>query len=227
MAHLLFVDDEQDFSAMTAEYLEEKGFKVSLVHNAVDGLSTFQSHPFDCCIFDVRMPFKDGFSLAKDVRALDDHIPIIFLTSQKQREDRIKGLALGADDYITKPFSMEELYLRIKVILKRVSHQVQPVPGISRIGAFQFDANTRELKYEEEITRLSEIEAQLLQLFYDHKNSIVKRDFALSRIWKDEEHLKGGSLNVYVSKLRSYLKRDANIEILNSHGEGYKMIIRE
>ena len=114
MAHILFVDDEEDFSAMTAEYLEEKGFDVMLVHNAVDGLSTFQSTSFDCCIFDVRMPFKDGFSLAADVRSQDERIPIIFLTSQKQKEDRIKGLMIGADDYITKPFSMEELYLRIK-----------------------------------------------------------------------------------------------------------------
>ena len=140
MAHILFVDDEEDFSAMTAEYLQEKGFDVMLVHNAVDGLSTFQSKSFDCCIFDVRMPFKDGFSLAADVRAQDDRIPIIFLTSQKQKEDRIRGLTIGADDYITKPFSMEELYLRIKAILKRVGYQAQKAPGLTKIGEFLFDS---------------------------------------------------------------------------------------
>ena len=117
--YILFVDDEQQLSAMTVEYLEAKGFKVTLKHSADDGLAAFKSNQFDCCIFDIKMPIKDGFSLAEEVRELDENIPVIFLTGQTQKEDRIKGLTIGADDYITKPFSMEELFLRVKAILKR------------------------------------------------------------------------------------------------------------
>ena len=226
MPHILFVDDEQQFSTMTAEYLEAKGFEVTLKHNADDGLSAFKTNHFDCCIFDVKMPMKDGFSLAEDVKALDENIPIIFLTGQNQKEDRIKGLTIGADDYITKPFSMEELFLRIKAILKRVTKQEKQLPDHFEIGKYTFDATARELKLEGKITKLSAIESKLLQLFCENKNSLLQRDFALNRIWQDEDHLKGRSLNVYVSKLRSFLKDDQNIEILNVHGEGYRMVVK-
>jgi len=224
--HILFVDDEQQFSAMTMEYLEAKGYKVTLKHSADDGLAVFKSNQFDCCIFDVKMPIKDGFSLAEDVRELDENIPIIFLTGQTQKEDRIKGLTIGADDYITKPFSMEELFLRIKVILKRTQIQEKKQPDQFKIGKYTFDANARELKIGEESNKLSAIEASLLQLFCENLNGIVQRDFALNRIWQDEDYLKGRSLNVYVSKLRSFLKEDKNIEILNVHGEGYRMVVK-
>ena len=224
--HILLVDDEQQFSAMTKEYLEAKGFQVNLQHSADDGLATFKAYRFQICILDVRMPIKDGFSLAEDIRELDDQVPIIFLTGQTQKEDRIKGLTIGADDYITKPFSMEELYLRIKAILKRVSVQERRVIEEYKIGQYQFNAVSRELKRADEVTKLSAIEAQLLQLFCENINGLVKRDFALNRIWQDEDHLKGRSLNVYVSKLRSLLKKDTTIEILNVHGEGYRMVVK-
>ena len=226
MPHILFVDDEQQFSAMVAEYLQEKGFEVTLKHNAVDGLVAFHSGQFDCCIFDVKMPFKDGFSLAADVKAINENIPIIFLTGQSKKEDRIKGLTIGADDYVTKPFSMEELYLRIKAILKRVNVQEKKLPEQSKIGVYQFNPISRELIYEKETVKLSAIESKLLQLFSENINGLVQRDFALSQIWQDEDYLKGRSLNVYVSKLRAFLKKDNNIEILNVHGEGYRMIVK-
>lgn len=224
--HILFVDDEQHFSAMTKEYLEAKGFVVTLKHSAEDGLSSFKSNRYDLCIFDVKMPIKDGFALAEEVRVLDENIPIIFLTGQTQKEDRIKGLTIGADDYITKPFSMEELNLRIKAILKRVLVKERQQQEQFAIGYYSFNAVSRELKIDDKITKLSAIESKLLQLFCENINGLVQRDFALSRIWQDEDYLKGRSLNVYVSKLRSLLKGDERIEILNVHGEGYRMVVK-
>lgn len=225
--HILFVDDEQQFSEMTKEYLEAKGFNVTLKHSADEGLSSFKVNAYNICIFDVKMPIKDGFSLAEDIRALDENIPIVFLTGQTQKESRIKGLTIGADDYITKPFSMEELFLRIKVILKRVTVQEKKNPDHFKIGKYSFDALARELKLGVETVKLSAIEAKLLELFCKNLNNIIQREFALNRIWQDEDYLKGRSLNVYVSKLRSFLKGDENIEILNVHGEGYRMVVKE
>lgn len=224
--HVLFVDDELQFSAMTREYLEAKGFDVTLKHSAEEGLLSFKTNTYHLCIFDVKMPIKDGFSLAEEVRAFDENIPIVFLTAKAQREDRIKGLTIGADDYITKPFSMEELYLRIKAILKRTSAQEKQHVDHFEIGKYSFDSIARELKIGSKMVKLSAIEAKLLHLFCEHKNGLLQRDFALSRIWQDEDYLKGRSLNVYVSKLRSLLKEDENIEILNVHGEGYRMVVK-
>ncbi|GJM32508.1 MAG: DNA-binding response regulator [Saprospiraceae bacterium] len=224
--HILFVDDERQFSAMTKEYLEAKGFGVTLKHSADDAIASFKTHPYHLCIFDVKMPIKNGFSLAEDIRALDENIPIVFLTGQTQKEYRIKGLTIGADDYITKPFSVEELWLRVKAILKRVSFQEKRQPVQFEVGKYSFDANSRELYLDLEVIKLSAIEAKLLQLFCENINGLVKRDFALNRIWQDEDHLKGRSLNVYVSKLRSFLNKDDNIEILNVHGEGYRMVVK-
>lgn len=224
---ILLVDDEKLFSAMTAEYLEGKGLNVVLKHSADEGLSAFKKGNFDCCIFDVKMPIKDGFSLAEDIRAISEVIPIIFLTGQSNKEDRIKGLTIGADDYVTKPFSMEELFLRIKAILKRVSVQSGKSTDKYKIGTYDFDPVTRELVWEDKLEKLSAIESKLLKLFCENKNGILQRDYALAQIWKDEDQLKGRSLNVYVSKLRSYLNKDVNIEILNVHGEGYRMVVKE
>ena len=224
---ILFVDDERQFSSMTVEYLEAKGFEVTLKHNAMDGMAAFKNKAFQLCIFDVKMPIKDGFTLAEEVRALDDNIPIIFLTGQTQKENRIKGLTIGADDYITKPFSMEELYLRIKAILKRVTVQAKKITDQFMVGKYRFDSTSRELELGGQIQNLSAIEAQLLQLFCENLNGLVQRDLALRRIWQDDDYLKGRSLNVYVSKLRTFLKDDPSIQILNVHGEGYRMVVKD
>lgn len=227
MTRILFVDDEMQFSAMVAEYLQEKGFEVTLKHSAADGLEAFRQGQFSCCIFDVMMPFKDGFSLAEDVREMNEAIPIIFLTGQSKKEDRIKGLTIGADDYVTKPFSLEELYLRIKAILKRVHVKEEKQLQQYKVGNFEFDPISRDLTLIGETVRLSAIEAKLLQLFCEHKNNLVKRDFVLNEIWQDDDQLKSRSLNVYITKLRNFLKKDPNIEILNTHGEGYRMVVKE
>ncbi len=225
---ILLVDDERQFSALTQEYLEAKNCKVSLCHSGDEGLSTFKKEPFDCCILDVKMPLKDGFTLAGEIRELSPNMPLIFLTGATQKEERIKGLTLGADDYITKPFSLEELYLRIQNILKRAGNQRKAVAALPAfpIGQYQFDPNARTLENQGKQEKLTAIEAKLLQLFLESEQGIIRRDIALLRIWGDDDQLKGRSLNVYVSKLRQLLSDDRRIEILNVHGEGYQMVVK-
>lgn len=224
---ILYVDDERHVSTMVAEYLEAKNYAITLIHNGLDGLEVFKNNTFDLCLLDVKMPFKDGYSLAKDIRAFDEHIPFIFLTAQSQKEDKIKGLMLGADDYITKPFSMEELFLRIQNILKRSNLQntVKQKSSIYDVGHFVFDANSRTLKHESQEVKLTAIESQLLKMFCESENGLIDRELALKRIWNDDAMLHGRSLNVYVSKIRTYLKTDTRIEVLNVHGVGYKLVV--
>ncbi len=225
--HLLLVDDDLALSPLTKEYLEAKGFSVTMRHSGEEGLTAFKSGTFDGCILDVKMPIKDGFSLAEDIRELSPNIPILFLTGAVQKEERIKGLALGADDYITKPFSMEELYLRVRNTLKRSTAQQRQIDKATHeIGLYRFEVATRELYGGPEMIKLTAIEAKLLQLFCESDNGIIRRDNALQRIWGDEDMLKGRSLNVYVSKLRTFLAADPRIEILNVHGEGYQLVVR-
>lgn len=226
---ILFVDDERQFSAMTKEYLESKGHKVTLKHSGDEGIVSFKNDDFELCILDIKMPLKDGFVLATEIRDFNEFVPIIFLTGQTEREDRIKGLSLGADDYITKPFSMEELNLRIQNIMRRITieERNQKVQEKYTIGNYKFDATVRELKNAKETIKLTAKEAKLLQMFCKNMNGVVERDLALKRIWGDEYMLKGRSLNVYVSKLRHYLKEDPNIEFLNVHGYGYKMAVKD
>ncbi len=223
---ILFVDDDQLLSSMTKEYLEAKDFKVSLFHNAEEGLLQFKQGDYDLCLLDVKMPIKDGFSLAEDIRNLDSEIPIFFLTGKTDTTDRIKGLTLGADDYITKPFSMEELSLRINAILKRTILENSKTKQVQVIGAYLFHSVSRELHFQESVTKLSAIESKLLGLLAENVNGLLGRDYALNKIWLDEDHLKGRSLNVYVSRLRKYLSQDENIEILNVHGEGYRLVVK-
>lgn len=226
--HLLLVDDERQFSALTQEYLEAKGFEITLVHSGDAGLDAFKNNQFELCILDVKMPMKDGFALATEIRELNEHVPIIFLTGMTEKKERIRGLSLGADDYVTKPFSMEELYLRISNILKRSGYkaQVQKEQSKYTVGIYAFDASTRELSLDKNIVKLTAIEAKLLKMFCETTDGVIERNLALKRIWGDDDLLRGRSLNVYVSKLRTYLKKDTNIEILNVHGIGYKMVIR-
>ncbi|MEN0004419.1 MAG: response regulator transcription factor [Bacteroidota bacterium] len=226
-ARILFVDDDFQLSLITKEYLEAKDFEVQLIHNANDGLAIFKQNTFDLCLLDVKMPIRDGFSLASEIRTLDPAIPIIFLTGKTEVTDRIKGLRLGADDYVTKPFSMEELTLRMNAVLKRTLTPEDEDSKSLVIGDYDFNPISRELGRAGTIDKLSAIEAQLLQLLGENLNGLVKRDYALNKIWLDEDHLKGRSLNVYISKLRKYLKEDERIEILNVHGEGYRLVVKE
>lgn len=226
-ARILLVDDDRTYTPLTQEYLESKGLRVALYHSAEEGLDAFRQRPFDLCILDIKMPFKDGFTLAGELRQLQTTQPLLFLTGQAAREDRIAGLRLGADDYITKPYSVEELYLRILAILRRVrpGHAPKSVTEPMAIGQFHFYPSTRQLHRDGGITRLSALENQLLQMFMEHAEGVLDRETALRRIWADEHMLHGRSLNVYVSRLRKYLQDDPRIEILNIHGSGYKLVV--
>jgi DNA-binding response OmpR family regulator len=223
---ILLIDDEPELTGMTKEYLEARGFTVIMLHNAVAGLDAFRNGTFDVCVLDVKMPFKDGFSLAEDIRLLNKNIPFIFLTGQADKEDRIKGLMLGADDYVTKPFSMQELYLRLKVVLKRIGAGPGERKTDYKFGQCSFDSAGRLLTIGHEIIRLSEMENQLLLLFCTQPEGLVSRDLALREIWQDTIQAKSRSLNVYISKLRNHFARDGGVEIINIHGTGYRLVIR-
>ena len=219
---ILLVDDDRMLSSMTAEFLQAKGLTVDVFHDAHSGLDAFKAGDYAVCILDVRMPMKDGFSLAEDIRATDAAVPFIFLTGNVDKEDRIKGLTLGADDYITKPFSMEELFLRIKVALRRSGQTVEN--SRFELGDYVYDSKSRTLTMSVDTARLSEAEGKLLTLFLTQPDGLVTRDLALRKVWGDEDHLKTRSLNVYINKLRKRLEGDPNIEIINVYGTGYKLV---
>ena len=204
--HLLLIDDEIQYSELTKEYLEIRGFKVTLKHDGEAGLDAFKSGCFDLCILDVKMPKKDGFTLAEEIRELNEEMPIIFLTGQSLKEDKIKGLKIGADDYLTKPFSMEELYLRIRAILKRVNvKEKKKDVQVFKLGGTEFNEQLRELQVLDKKIKLTSIESKLLKLLFEHENCVLARDVATKHIWGDEEHFRAYSLNVYISKIRKFL----------------------
>jgi len=225
---LLLVDDDLTLSPLVKEYLDAKGMNCTLCHNAFEALDLFRKNSFDLCLLDIQMPMKSGFDLAREMVSFKPDIPFLFLTAQSDKEDRIKGFESGAEDYILKPFSMQELVLRIKAILRRTSRTSSatpihtPVPFLS----FLFNPETRELIQNENVQRLSEIESQLLAMFLKAPDGIVLRDLALKQLWPDEYMFRDRSLNVFVSRLRHFLKGDPGVEILNIHGTGYRMIIR-
>lgn len=180
---------------------------------------------FDICVFDVMMPKKDGFSLARDIRQGNKETPIIFLTAKTLKEDILEGFKLGADDYLTKPFSMEELTLRIEAILRRVRGKKNAERTTYQVGSFIFDTQKQVLTRGDEQTKLTTKESELLALLCSHANNILQRDFALKTIWIDDNYFNARSMDVYITKLRKHLKADPSVEIINIHGKGYKLII--
>ncbi len=191
------------------------------------GYKAFLKNKYDLCVFDVMMPKKDGFTLAQDVRAANAEIPIIFLTAKTLKEDILEGFKIGADDYITKPFSMEELTFRIEAILRRVRGKKNKESNIYKIGKFTFDTQKQILSSEGKQTKLTTKESELLGLLCAHANEILQRDFALKTIWIDDNYFNARSMDVYITKLRKHLKEDDSIEIINIHGKGYKLITPE
>lgn len=226
---ILMIDDEFEYAELTKEYLEAKGAYVKYSSRSDLALALLKEESFDICLLDVKMPLKDGFTLAEEIKALDENMPIVFLTGQSLKENKIRGLQIGADDYITKPYSLEELFLRLTAIMRRYKssyNKLSEKTNEMQIGNYHFFAESRELKLLEETIRLSAIEAKLLQLLYLHKNDVLKREVALQSIWGEDDYYKAKSMNVYITKLRHYLKSDTNIEILNVHGEGYRLIVK-
>ncbi|MDZ4748200.1 MAG: response regulator transcription factor [Saprospiraceae bacterium] len=225
---LLLVDDDLTLSPLIQEYLEAREMACTLCHNGFDALELLKKHHFDLCLLDVQMPMKSGFDLAREMVAFKPDVPFLFLTGLTEKEDRIRGFEYGAEDYIVKPFSLQELVLRINVILRRIkTHPASASPQPSyTIGSFLFYPDARELLRGENLEKLSELESKLLLLFLNAADGIVHRNTVLKQLWKEEHLFRDRSLNVFISKLRQYLKADPAIEILNIHGTGYRMIIR-
>jgi DNA-binding response OmpR family regulator len=222
---ILLTEDDLNLGQLLQEYLVAKGFVVEWAKNGEEGLSFFSKKKFDVCILDVMMPKKDGFTLAKEIRLKNKQIPLIFLTAKSLKEDTITGLQLGADDYITKPFSMEELLLRIKGILRRIQHNQDQAAEIQvfTIGKYTFDVATQSLKTQDKTQKLTGKETELLRLLSLNLNQTLDRSLALKLIWQDDSYFNARSMDVYITKLRKYLKDDPKLEIINIHGIGYRL----
>lgn len=227
-ANILLVEDDDNLGFMLKDYLQMEGFQVNLQKDGVSGYQAFQNQTFDLCILDVMMPIQDGFSLARDIRKINHKVPFVFLTAKAQEEDRIKGLKLGADDYITKPFSTEELKLRLENILRRTS----PPDNLTKeevyhIGQYLFDFANQILKHKVKEKRLTKKEAQVLRLLCQNRNLLVRRETALTTIWGADDYFMGRSMDVYIAKLRGYLKEDPSVTIINVHGTGFKLEVED
>jgi two-component system, OmpR family, response regulator len=225
-ARILVAEDDPNLGIILTEYLEAKGYMPTLAKNGVEGWKAFSNNDFDLCVLDVMMPEKDGFSLAKDIRNINEDIPIIFLTAKSMKEDTLQGFKAGGDDYITKPFSMEELLLRIKAILRRtIGEQKEPVKTQFELGAFVFDFKNQVLKLNGEEQHLTSKENALLKMLSQHANQLMDRSQALLAIWGDDSYFNSRSMDVYIAKLRKYLKDDQGVKIINEHGKGFRLIL--
>ncbi|MCB0554621.1 MAG: response regulator transcription factor [Phaeodactylibacter sp.] len=230
---ILLVEDDQNFGDVLRSYLEMHDYEVTLATDGIQGLESYKKGEFDLCIFDVMMPKKDGFTLAKEIREQDQTMPIIFLTAKAMKDDVLQGFKIGADDYITKPFNSEELLYRIQAILKRSLSKADPREDVKEfnIGKYHFNYPLRILTFDidgpnEEKYKLSPKEAQLLRMFAMYKNDILPRSEALTKIWGEDNYFTARSMDVFVTKLRKYLKMDENIEIVNIHGNGFQLLVK-
>ena len=221
---ILLCEDDENLGMLLREYLQAKGYRAELCADGDAGYKAFLKGKFDICVLDVMMPIKDGFTLAQEIRAANANVPIIFLTAKTLKEDILEGFKIGADDYITKPFSMEELVFRIEAILRRVCGKKNKENSVYKIGRFQFDTQKQLLSIDGQQTKLTTKESELLGLLCAHANEILQRDFALKTIWIDDNYFNARSMDVYITKLRKHLKADDSIEIINIHGKGYKLI---
>ena len=224
---VLLAEDDKNLGSVLTSYLEAKGFPTQLFENGEDAYRAFKKEKFDFCIIDVMMPVMDGFTLAGEIRLLDKSVPLLFLTAKAMQEDKLKGFELGADDYMTKPFSMEELLVRMKAILRRLHERksMEASRNIYQIGALTFDYNRQLLKLQALDQKLTSKESELLKLLCDHANEVLDRSIALKKIWLDDSYFNARSMDVYITKLRKYLKADPNVELINLHGIGFKLMI--
>ena len=225
---ILLVEDDPNFGSILKEYLIINGYHVTLAKNGIEGFEKFKKEDYDLCLLDVMMPYKDGFTLAKEIREKNETVPLIFLTAKTMKEDVLKGFKLGADDYLSKPFDSEVLLAKIKSILgRRVTPAVVESDEMEFvIGKFNLNAKLRLLTYKnEEPVKLSPKENQLLRLLALHINDLLPREKALNKIWRDDNYFTSRSMDVYIAKLRKYLKQDDKVEILNIHGEGFRLVV--
>lgn len=221
---ILLVEDDPNLGLLLSEYLRAKDFPTTLKTDGVEGYQEYIRGDYNFLILDVMVPLKDGFTLAKEIREIDEKTPILFLTAKSMNEDKLEGFKSGGDDYMTKPFSMEELLARVNAILKRAG-QNKEEKGPFPLGKFTFDPGSHSLTIGEQSIKLTTKENDLLHLLYRNKNAILDRNFALKKIWGDDSYFNGRSMDVYITKLRKHLKADSDIQIINEHGKGFKLIM--
>lgn len=225
---ILLVEDDANLGFIISDQLKSDGYDVTLCTDGAEGFQRFNNDNFHMCIFDVMMPKKDGFTLARDVRTVNKAIPILFLTAKSNDEDKIEGFKSGGDDYLTKPFNVEELQLRVAAMLRRVDIQVvENDQSIYQLGDYTFDTLNFNLKHEKFEKHLTKKEAQILKILCKFKNQVVARDIVLTGVWGQDDYFVGRSLDVFITKLRKYLKEDERIQIANIHGIGFKLEVED
>jgi len=226
---ILLVEDDPSLGPLLKEYLEAKGFETKLAADGKKGSEVFFKGTYDLLLLDVMMPVKDGITLAKEIRVVNKAVPIIFLTAKSMKEDTIEGFNAGADDYMTKPFSMEELLVRVNAVLRRSNKgRVESNETVDfNIGDYHFNSKKQILQHHGNEQKLTTKESQLLHLLCVYKNDVLDRGFALKSIWHDDNYFNGRSMDVYIAKLRKYLKDDNKIEIINIHGKGFKLLVNQ
>jgi DNA-binding response OmpR family regulator len=222
---VLLAEDDQNLGSLLREYLIAKKYDTDWCQNGEEAFRNFVKHHYDLCVLDIMMPVKDGYTVAKEIRLTNAEIPIIFLTAKSQKDDILEGFKAGCDDYITKPFSMEELIYRIEAILRRTNKTGKfNVQQEFVIGEYIFDTEKQVLKIGNQVSKLTTKETDLLRLLCINKNSVLERNFALKAIWIDDNYFNARSMDVYIAKLRKYLKEDPSVEIINIHGKGFKLL---
>jgi len=226
---MLVVEDDPNLGSLLTEYLKAKGYEATLATDGEKGLKAFRQGDFEFLILDVMMPIKDGFTLAKEIREKDQKVPILFLTAKSMKEDTIQGFRAGGDDYMTKPFSMEELLLRVDAIMRRagLGEDAEPEPEMYCIGQYEFDHKKQRLLLDEKEFKLTTKENELLKLLCKNQNGLLERNKALNQVWGDDNYFNGRSMDVYIAKLRKHLRGDPQVEILNVHGKGFKLLATE
>lgn len=226
-ARILLVEDDHNLGFVIQDALKRKGYQVHLCRDGKEGLKQFNEHPYDLCVLDVMLPQKDGFSLAEDIRLVNREVPIVFLTAKSQIEDRIAGFKAGGDDYLTKPFSHEELILRIEAILRRTHGREEEDKDrhLFELGDFTFDHRNLMLSHPGEERKLTRKEADVLRLLCMHRDQVLPRELVLNMVWGDDTYFLGRSLDVFISRLRKYLKSDTKVQIVNVHGVGFKLVV--
>ena len=228
--NILLVEDDINFGALLNDFLTLHSYNVVLAKNGIEGLEKFKKSQFGLCILDVMLPFKDGFTLAKEIREIDKDVPLFFLTAKTLKDDLLKGYKIGADDYLTKPFDSDILLLKIKSIFKRkqLINSKEIVKHEFEFAKFKFNSKLRTLQFETEaIIKLSPKENQLLRMLLNYLNDLMPRELALVKIWNDDNYFTSRSMDVYIAKIRKYLSKDPSVEIENIHGEGFRLIINK
>ena len=225
---ILLVEDDPNFGTILKDYLNLNDYEVTLAKNGIEGFEKFVKEQYNLIILDIMMPYKDGFTLAKEIREKNDTIPIFFLTAKTLKEDVLKGFKIGGDDYLTKPFDSDVLLAKIKAILNRNTVKILPENDLFEFefGYFSFNSKLRHLNYKDNFSvKLSPKENQLLKMLVQHLDDLLPRDIALNKIWRDDNYFTSRSMDVYIAKLRKYLIKDERVKIINIHGEGFRLVV--